>query len=348
MPQFNPRRSTPFRSEGSGLTEERAPAGPVTPPAFRNSLGIVAPGSVNTPLHGIAQASPAPIVSAEYMSGRFPNYQEQGIRNLPGVINTGELMPDPSSPSLITALQATLDRGRVGRKLVVIPGSGRKRASAMSLTGALPGQLKPLNPRLQLGFLLVAATFFLSLSLLSVTSVGHGQGSTEALQKAISLFESRTAGGMTAIEMQQAAQQAAQQAQQADIEVSSSDYVTVARTAAANCGIDPDIFVRQIQQESGFNPNAVSPVGAVGIAQFMPATAAELGIDPWDPVQALKGAACHMASMSQSYGGNYAMALAAYNAGSGNLEIAMNNCGDAWLSCMPAETQNYVAKIMGW
>src|SRR5439155_27143456 len=72
-------------------------------------------------------------------------------------------------------------------------------------------------------------------------------------------------------------------------------FVTLARQDASNAGISPDIFVRQINQESGFNPSAVSPAGAIGIAQFEPSTAAALGINPWDPVQSLQGAARLMA-----------------------------------------------------
>lgn len=128
--------------------------------------------------------------------------------------------------------------------------------------------------------------------------------------------------------------------------LSTSEYVAIARQDAVDAGIPSDYFVRQIQLESGFNPNAVSPSGAIGIAQFMPATAAGLGIDPWDPIQALKGAAQMMANLYHQYG-DYAKALAAYNAGSANLNNAIASCGANWLSCMPAQTQNYVATIMG-
>ncbi|WP_376797287.1 lytic transglycosylase domain-containing protein [Thermogemmatispora sp.] len=129
--------------------------------------------------------------------------------------------------------------------------------------------------------------------------------------------------------------------------IPNSPYVPIAQQAALDAGISPVYFVRQINVESGFNPYAVSPAGAVGIAQFLPSTAAGLGIDPWNPVEALRGAARLMASYARSYGGDYAKALAAYNAGSGNLQNALNACGAGWLSCLPAETQNYVYRIMG-
>ncbi|GAC1433001.1 MAG: hypothetical protein PVS3B3_34020 [Ktedonobacteraceae bacterium] len=126
-----------------------------------------------------------------------------------------------------------------------------------------------------------------------------------------------------------------------------SQYVAIARQDALNVGIPPDYFLRQIYVESGFNPDAASPAGAVGIAQFEPATAAGLGINPYDPVQALSGAARLMASYVIQYDGEYAKALAAYNAGSGRLNRAVRTCGTSWLACVPAETQNYIYKIMG-
>lgn len=126
-----------------------------------------------------------------------------------------------------------------------------------------------------------------------------------------------------------------------------NDYIDMARQAALSAGISPDLFVRQIQQESGFNPGAGSPAGAEGIAQFMPGTAASMGINPYDPAQALPGAARLMASLSAQFGGDYAKALAAYNAGAGAVNAAVAQGGANWLSYMPAETQNYVAIIMG-
>jgi soluble lytic murein transglycosylase-like protein len=126
-----------------------------------------------------------------------------------------------------------------------------------------------------------------------------------------------------------------------------SQYVAIAQQDASAAGISPDYFVRQINVESGFNPNAVSPAGAVGIAQFLPSTAAGLGINPWDPVQALGGAARLMASYAHTYGGDYAKALAAYNGGSGTVQHAVNACGANWMNCLPPETRHYISVIMG-
>jgi hypothetical protein len=126
-----------------------------------------------------------------------------------------------------------------------------------------------------------------------------------------------------------------------------NDYVRMARQAASNAGISPDAFQRQIQQESGFNPNAGSPAGAEGIAQFMPGTAASMGVNAYDPSSALPGAARLMAGLASQFGGDYAKALAAYNAGPGAVQSAVAQGGGNWLAHMPAETQQYVATIMG-
>lgn len=118
------------------------------------------------------------------------------------------------------------------------------------------------------------------------------------------------------------------------------DLRAYARGVAAQHGLDPDVFERQIQQESGFNPKAVSPAGAQGIAQFMPATAKGVGLtDPFEPYSALEAAARHMADNLKNNGGDYARALAAYNAGQG----AVNTHGG-----VPpfAETQEYIRRIL--
>lgn len=123
-------------------------------------------------------------------------------------------------------------------------------------------------------------------------------------------------------------------------------YVALAQADALAAGIPPDLFVRQINQESGFNPDSLSPAGAEGIAQFMPDTADGLGINPWNPIDALQGAAQLMATYQRNYGGDYAKALAAYNGGSGTLQYCMTHYGARWFSCEPAETRTYVEKIM--
>ncbi len=123
-------------------------------------------------------------------------------------------------------------------------------------------------------------------------------------------------------------------------------YIAEAEQDARVAGIPPELFVRQIALESSFNPNALSSAGAVGIAQFMPDTASGLGIDPYNPHDALHGAAYLMASYQRDYGGDYAKALAAYNSGTGRLNDCIETFKAQWLSCEPGETRNYIAVIM--
>ncbi len=126
----------------------------------------------------------------------------------------------------------------------------------------------------------------------------------------------------------------------------SIDYRQVARQKALKYGLLPEVFERQIQAESGFNPGAVSSAGALGIAQIMPATARGWGVNPRDPVAALDAAAKNMASYIRTYGGfstkdpakvrsAYEKALQAYNAGPGSVG-----------RYLPAETKGYINKIV--
>lgn len=121
------------------------------------------------------------------------------------------------------------------------------------------------------------------------------------------------------------------------------DYRAMAYQDAINAGIPADKFVKQIDVESGFNPNAISPAGAIGIAQFMPETAQGLGIDPYNAEQSLSGAAQLMARYTANYG-DYRHALAAYNCGTYCLNKAMQNCS-FYYWCLPLETEGYINKI---
>jgi murein DD-endopeptidase MepM/ murein hydrolase activator NlpD len=116
----------------------------------------------------------------------------------------------------------------------------------------------------------------------------------------------------------------------------STNYRRLARQYAQQYGLPADVFERQIQQESGFNPTVTSKAGAIGIAQIMPATARGWGVDPRDPNAALRAAAKNMASYARKYGG-MRNALIAYNAGPGAVGRAN----------LPAETQNYIKTILG-
>ena len=110
--------------------------------------------------------------------------------------------------------------------------------------------------------------------------------------------------------------------------------------AAQRWSVSATLLAAQIYAESGFNPFAVSPAGAQGIAQFMPGTAAAYGLDdPFDVATAIDAQAHLMRDLLRRFG-SVPLALAAYNAGPGAVEA----CG-----CVPAypETRAYVAKILG-
>ncbi|SDE77311.1 Transglycosylase SLT domain-containing protein [Celeribacter baekdonensis] len=92
------------------------------------------------------------------------------------------------------------------------------------------------------------------------------------------------------------------------------EWLPVATNAARKHGVPTDLFLRLVQQESGWNPRAKSPVGATGLAQLMPETARRLGVNINDPAQNLEGGARYLRQMYNRFG-NWRLALAAYNAG---------------------------------
>jgi hypothetical protein len=113
--------------------------------------------------------------------------------------------------------------------------------------------------------------------------------------------------------------------------------------AAADNTLPLELFTRLIWQESRFNPNAVSPKGAMGIAQFMPRTAAGRGLtDPFEPLTALRESAAYLAELRSTFKGNLGLAVAGYNAGPGRVE--------GWLAgrrSLPEETRAYVRIVTG-
>jgi soluble lytic murein transglycosylase-like protein len=112
--------------------------------------------------------------------------------------------------------------------------------------------------------------------------------------------------------------------------------------AANHHGLPVPFFIRLLFQESRFDPGAVSNAGAQGVAQFMPATASELGVDnPFDPLQAIPASARLLRSLFEKFG-NLGLAAAAYNAGPGRIEKWLTKKGK-----LPEETQGYVKIITG-
>lgn len=108
---------------------------------------------------------------------------------------------------------------------------------------------------------------------------------------------------------------------------------------AAKYDISPALLEAVVWQESRWRTNAVSPVGARGLAQLMPGTARDLGVNPDDPAANLEGGARYLRQQLDTFGGDVERALAAYNAGPGRVARAGR---------VPAirETQLYVASIM--
>lgn len=116
-------------------------------------------------------------------------------------------------------------------------------------------------------------------------------------------------------------------------------YLSMARKAAQRHNVPEELFLRLVQQESNWNPNAKSHKGALGLAQLMPATARSLGVDPHDPYENLDGGAKYLAKQYRKFK-SWRLALAAYNAG----PDAVKKYGG-----VPPykETKNYVKKIWG-
>lgn len=93
-------------------------------------------------------------------------------------------------------------------------------------------------------------------------------------------------------------------------------YDALIRRHASNYGVRADLVRAVIQVESGFNPRARSPKGAVGLMQLMPTTAAALGVaDRYDPAENIRGGVAYLSRLLRQYEGNEELALAAYNAG---------------------------------
>lgn len=118
-----------------------------------------------------------------------------------------------------------------------------------------------------------------------------------------------------------------------------TEIKTLIALEAQRQGVPVDLALALAKQESGFNPSAKSPAGAIGVMQLMPATAKGLGVNPNNIQENIRGGIAYLKQQLNKYKGNYELALAAYNAGPGAVDKAKG---------VPniKETQNYVKNIM--
>ncbi|WP_199258338.1 lytic transglycosylase domain-containing protein [Paracoccus binzhouensis] len=121
-----------------------------------------------------------------------------------------------------------------------------------------------------------------------------------------------------------------------------ADVCSAIERAAGQNGLDPHFFARLLWKESLFEPGAISPVGAMGIAQFMPGTAEMVGLDdPFNPAKAIAASARYLRKLTDGFG-NVGLAAVAYNGGENRAARFIAEGGS-----LPWETQDYVEAITG-
>ena len=166
------------------------------------------------------------------------------------------------------------------------------------------------------------------------------QINAEAAERAAAKNASSSVGGDFSSTLDEASK--AYAAETVTLTDCSADLNEIFEEAASTFGVSVNLLKSIARAESNFNPNAVSSAGAVGIMQLMPATAASLGVsNSYDPRENIMGGAKLISQLLSKYSGNTSLALAAYNAGSGNV--------DKYGGIPPfTETQNYVKKVLSY
>ncbi len=128
-----------------------------------------------------------------------------------------------------------------------------------------------------------------------------------------------------------------------DVGTSNLSISQAVDNASKKYGVDKNLILAVIKQESSFNPNATSGCGAEGLMQLMPGTANELGVkNAYDINQNVDGGTKYLKSLLDTFG-NSKMAIAAYNAGPGAVEKSGEN-----ISKLPSETRDYVSKVSAY
>lgn len=133
-----------------------------------------------------------------------------------------------------------------------------------------------------------------------------------------------------------------------DIESGDMTIDDAVERASRKYGVDKNLIMAVIKQESDFNPNATSSAGAMGLMQLMPGTAAGLGVyNAYNVEQNVEGGTKYLKELLNMYGNSKEMALGAYNAGPGTLKSrGVNNTSG--ISRLPYETREYVQKVMNY
>jgi hypothetical protein len=124
----------------------------------------------------------------------------------------------------------------------------------------------------------------------------------------------------------------------ADILSRAAPYLNIASDVSQRYGVPKELMLAMLEQESKFNPVAVSPAGAKGIAQFMPATAQRFGVDAFKPSSAIEGMGKYLQTLGGLFNNDPTLMAAAYNAGEGRVQKANG------VPQIP-ETQNYVKAV---